>query len=497
MSKPAFHDLIVTMKTQTNKEKNQQWTAIILAAGKGTRMKSPLPKVLHPVAGVPMLHYVVNACKKAGVSEIRLVLGHGLNLVKAVSEPWGAQTFIQAQQLGTADAVNSANPTNIEGNVLILNGDHPLIESTDISQFMDEFEDSGLDIGVVTAKLKNPREFGRIIRHKGQLAAIVEAKDASSETLKINEVNTGIYLVKADVLADCLPKISNHNSKKEFYLTDMISIGISEQLKVGAILGNKKVAAGVNNQAELARATRLIFQRKALELMEDGVLMIQPLSTCIEATVEVAAGAVIYPNVFLRGKTKIGSFSVVEPGCYIVDSQIGESAQIKAYSHLEKSVVDHRASVGPFARLRPETHIGEEAHVGNFVEMKKTKFGKKSKAGHLSYLGDAEVGEDVNIGCGTITCNYAVDKKKYKTKIGNHVFVGSDTQFIAPVSIGDHAVIGSGSTITKDVPESALAVARGRQFIKENYVKPIASDMAQHKHSSENELSGIQKKDEV
>lgn len=472
MSNALFHDLIVSMKSQSNKaKKDQRWTAIVLAAGKGTRMKSPLPKVLHPVAGVPMLHYVVEACKKAGVSEVRLVLGHGLNLIKAVAEPWGVQSYVQAQQLGTADAVKSANPESIEGNVLILNGDHPLIESTDISQFMDEFEDSDLDLAVVTAKLKYPREFGRVVRHKGQLAAIVEAKDASAETLKISEVNTGIYLVKGDVLADSLPKISNNNAKKEFYLTDMVSIAINEHLKVGAIVGNKKVAAGVNNQAELAKATRLIFQRKALELMEEGVLMLQPQTICIEASVQISAGAVIYPNVFLRGKTKIGSFSVIEPGCYISDSQIGESAQIKAYSHLEKSMIENRASVGPFARLRPETHIGEEAHVGNFVEMKKTKFGKKSKAGHLTYLGDAEIGEDVNIGCGTITCNYAVDKKKYKTKIGNHVFVGSDSQFVAPVTVGDHAVIGSGSTITKDVPHHALAVARSRQFTKEGYVK--------------------------
>lgn len=459
------------MKAQTNKEKNRPWTAVILAAGKGTRMMSPLPKVLHPVAGKPMLANVVEACRAAGVSDIRVVVGHGLNLVKSVVEPWGVQVHVQAQQLGTADAVKSAQPESIEGNVIILNGDHPLIEAGDIKSFMSEFQDSKVDLAVVTAELSNPREFGRIIRSGGSLVAIVEAKDASADTLKIREVNTGIYLVSSEVLSDFLPKIQNNNAKKEFYLTDLISICLEDHLRVSAIKGNKKVSVGVNTQEELARATRLVFKRKAKRLMESGVLMIDPDSTYVEDSVDVFAGAVLFPNVYLRGRTKVGSFSAIEQGCHIVDSMIGESVQIRAYSYLESCQIHAKASVGPFARLRPETEIGEEAHVGNFVEMKKTKFGKKSKAGHLTYLGDAEVGEGANIGCGTITCNYAVDKRKYKTKIGNGVFVGSDTQFVAPLTVGDNAVIGSGSTITKDVPAQALAVARGKQVIKENYVK--------------------------
>lgn len=459
------------MKTQTNKEKNRPWTAIILAAGKGTRMMSPLPKVLHPVAGKPMLANVVEACRGAGVTDVRLVVGHGLNLVKTVVEPWGVQIHVQAQQLGTADAVKSAQPDTIEGSVIILNGDHPLIESADIQHFIKEFESTKLDLAVVTAELNHPREFGRIVRHRGALAAIVEAKDASVETLKIREVNTGIYLVSADVLSEFLPQIKNQNSKLEFYLTDLISICLENQMKVSAIKGNKKVAVGVNNQQELARASRLVFRRKAAKLMESGVLMMDPMTAYIEESVEVSPGTVIHPNVYLRGKTKVGAFTSIEPGCYIVDSVIGESVQLKAYTYLENTQIHTKASVGPFARLRPETEIGQDAHVGNFVEMKKTKFGKKSKAGHLTYLGDAEIGDDVNIGCGTITCNYSPDRKKYKTKIGKGVFVGSDTQFVAPITVGDHAVIGSGSTITKDVPERALAVARGRQVVKENYVK--------------------------
>lgn len=455
-----------------NKEtKARPLTAILLAAGKGTRMVSPLPKVLHPVAGKAMIENVINACRAAGVEDVRVVAGHGLNLVKTVLEPFGVHIYVQAQQLGTADAVRSAQPDTIEGDVVILNGDHPLIEAEDIKNFISEFQTRKLDLAVVTAELKNPREFGRIVRHKGALAAIVEAKDASADTLKIREVNTGIYIVKADVLSEFLPMIKNNNLKKEFYLTDLISISLNHQLKVDAIIGNKKVAVGVNNQQELSYASRLVFRRKAKRLMEAGVLIIDPTTVYIEDTVQIDAGVVIYPNVYIRGQSKIGAFTSIEPNCYLVDAVVGEGVQIKANTYIEKSELQARASVGPFARIRPETVIGEEAHVGNFVEMKKVKFGKKSKAGHLSYLGDAEVGEEVNIGCGTITCNYAVDKKKYKTVIGDRAFIGSDSQFIAPVTIGADAVVASGSTITKNVPDKALAVARGKQYIKENYVK--------------------------
>lgn len=457
--------------TENKSEQTRALAAIILAAGKGTRMKSPLPKVLHPVAGRPMIQYVVEACQDVGVSDTRVVLGHGLNLVKAVVEPLGVSCFTQAQQLGTADAVKAAQLETLDGDVVIMNGDHPLITSEDLAPIIEQFRSDKLDLAVVTAVLKDPGAFGRVVRSGGQLRAIVEAKDASAETLKIREVNTGIYVVKADVLQEFAPMIKNQNAKGEYYLTDLISLAIENQLKVAAIPASKRVARGVNTQEELALASRAIFKRNAKRWMDEGVLMIDPRTVYIEEDVEVGAGAVIYPNVFLRGHTRVGSFSVIEPNCFLNDSIVEESVQIRAGSYLEQAHVKSKATVGPYARLRPETEIGEEAHVGNFVEMKKVKFGKKSKAGHLTYLGDAEVGENVNVGCGTITCNYAVDKKKYKTKIGNNVFVGSDTQFVAPVTVGDNAIIGSGSTITKDVPENALAVARGKQFVKEGYVK--------------------------
>lgn len=451
-------------------------TMIVLAAGKGTRMKSPLPKVLHPVAGRPMIEKVIQASTQAGAQEVRVVVGHGQNLVRGVVEPLNALCFAQNEQLGTAHAVRCAQPEQLSGTVVIMNGDHPLIEAEDIKSFVSQFRSQKCDLAVVTAKVKVPGEFGRIVRHHGQLKAIVEAKDASAETLKISEINTGIYIARAEVLSELLPQIKNNNSKKEFYITDMISLGLEEGYSIQALESTPRVAVGVNTQEELAKATRLVFLRKAKKLMEAGVLMISPKQTFIEEGVEVGAGTVIYPNVFLRGSTKIGSFSVIEPQSFISDSQIGSSVQVKAGSYIEGSILLDRSSVGPYARLRPETVIGEEAHIGNFVELKKVQFGKKSKAGHLTYLGDAEIGEEVNVGCGTITCNYAVDRKKYKTKIGNRVFVGSDTQFIAPLEVGDDAVIGSGSTITKNVPSKALAVARGRQTNIENYNQPRQDD---------------------
>lgn len=452
-------------------------TVIALAAGKGTRMKSPLPKVLHPVAGRPMIEKVIQASKQAGAAEVRVIVGHGQQLVRQVVEPMGVACYVQDEQLGTAHAVRCAKPETIEGTVVIMNGDHPLIEASDIKDFVRIFRDEKCDLAVVTAVLKNPGEFGRIVRHKGDLAAIVEAKDASAEALKIREINTGIYIVKADVLAEYLPQISNNNAKKEFYITDLISLCIQDKCRVQAIQSTPKAAVGVNNQLELAKATRLLFKRKALRLMEEGVLMIDPRTVYIEESVEVGPGTVIYPNVFIRGRSKIGSFTVIESNVFISESEVADSVQIRGGSYLENSKLHNKVSVGPYARLRPETEIFEEAHVGNFVEMKKVKFGKKSKAGHLTYLGDAEIGEEVNVGCGTITCNYAADKKKYKTKIGNRVFVGSDTQFVAPIEVGDDAIIGSGSTITKNVPAKALAVARGKQFIKENYaVKSVTAE---------------------
>jgi bifunctional UDP-N-acetylglucosamine pyrophosphorylase/glucosamine-1-phosphate N-acetyltransferase len=449
-----------------------EFTAIILAGGQGTRMKSPLPKVLHPVAGQPMISRVVQTCRAAGITEMRVVVGHGQNLVKSVLEPLNVQAYVQEKQLGTADAVKSADLDSLNSDVIIMNGDHPLITDSDLKNFISDFKEQRLDLAVVTVKLENPGEFGRIVRNHNQLVSIVEAKDASMDTLNIKEVNTGIFVARAEVLQKYIPRIQNNNSKKEFYLTDLIDLALKDSLKVQALLSNNTdVAHGVNNQIELSEATKKVYQIKNRKLMESGVIFIDSQTAYIEESVFIGAGSVIYPNTFVRGKTAVGAFCVIEPNCFISDSIIGESVHLKAGSYIEQAIIKNKASVGPYARLRPETTIGEEAHVGNFVEMKKVKFGNKSKAGHLTYLGDAEIGEDVNIGCGTITCNYAADKKKYKTIIGDRVFVGSDSQLVAPVKVGNDALIASGTTVTKDVPEGALALGRSPQVNKEGYAK--------------------------
>ncbi len=468
-----------------------EFTTIILAAGQGTRMKSPLPKVLHPVAGYPMIQRVIQTVKDAGSTETRVIVGYSEKLVRQVVEPLGVSCHKQEKQLGTADAVKAADLETIEGLVLIMNGDHPLIEPSDIKKIFEDFKADQADVSVVTAQVKNPGNLGRIVRHMGDLKAIVEVADASADTLKINEVNTGIYVAEAEALDALLPLIDNHNAQNEYYLTDIIPKAIEDGYTVSAIKSTPKVAYGVNTQQQLAKSTNVIFKRKCKKLMDAGVVIVDPSSTYIEDQVEVGPGTVIYPGTYLRGQTVIGSYSVVEPHTYISDSQLDDGVQVRAGSYFEKAQVHKGAIVGPYARLRPDANIGPEAQIGNFVEVKKANIGKGSKAAHLTYIGDADIGEGTNIGCGTITCNYAADKKKYRTKIGDNAFIGSDTQFIAPVTIGDHAVIGSGSTITKDVPDRALAVARGRQVIKENYVKKEAEAKTKTANKSENASANV------
>jgi bifunctional UDP-N-acetylglucosamine pyrophosphorylase / glucosamine-1-phosphate N-acetyltransferase len=461
--------------------KKSSFSAVVLAAGRGQRMKSALPKVLHPVAGKPMVGRVIKAAQDAGAAEVRVVVGSvGESLVRQVVEPMGATCFRQAEARGTADAVRAADPEDLDGAVLILNGDHPLIEAEDLRGALAASRE--FDLAVVTTRLKDPGHYGRIVRQGGSLRAIVEAKDASSETLKINEINTGLYVVKADVLRDLLPKIGNQNAQGEYYLTDLVTLAIEHRKKVTTIELPRRVAAGVNSQIELSRVTRYAFRAKARRLMDAGVMIIDPDRTYIEDDVEVGPSSVIYPGVFLKGKTRVGEYCVIEPQCFLVDAKLGDSVQLKAGSYLESAQIGSKCVLGPYARIRPDTELSEGVQIGNFVELKKTKMGRGSKAAHLTYLGDAIIGENTNIGCGTITCNYAVDRKKYVTEIGSNVFVGSDTQLVAPIKIGDSAVIGSGSTITKDVPARALAVARSKQFIKEDYVKPtVATDDGQKK----------------
>ncbi len=432
-------------------------------------MNSPLPKVVHPVAGRPMIERIIRAVKEAKAQEVRVVVGFGEDLIRPIVEPLGAVCHRQERQLGTADAVRSANPDTMRGEIIILNGDHPLLEADDILRFRQQFKESKASMAVVTCELPEPGPFGRVVRSGGRVRAIVEAKDASHETIKIKEVNTGIYICRADILQTLLPQVKSHNSQGEFYLTDIVSLAIEHNMMVDGYVADARVALGVNTQSELANATQLAFRRKAQRLMDSGVMFLDPATAYVEESVTVEPGTVIYPNVFIKGRTKIGAMSVVESGVMISDSEIAANVHIKAGCYIDGAKVASNVDLGPYAHLRPGTEIGEDCKVGNFVEMKKVKFGAGAKASHLTYLGDAEVGENTNIGCGTITCNYAADRKKYVTKIGKDVFVGSDSQFVAPVTIGDGAIIGSGSTITKDVPAKALAVARGKQVVIENY----------------------------
>jgi bifunctional UDP-N-acetylglucosamine pyrophosphorylase / glucosamine-1-phosphate N-acetyltransferase len=446
-------------------------SAIILAAGKGTRMSSPLPKVLHPVVGEPMINRVVRAVKSAGAQEIRIVVGYGEALLRQLLEPQGLICCKQLEQKGTGDAVKSADPSSMSEDILIINGDHPLVSATRLEQAYKDFLQNKCDLMVLTTELTQPGSFGRIVRHQGSLKAIVEAKDASAETLNIKEVNTGIYFVKREILEIFLPLIKPANKQGEFYITDLVSLCVEDRRNIKAFITDPSMNFGVNTQKELALASKALYREKALKLMEEGVIIIDPENTYIEEAVQVGAGSIIYPGSFLKGKTSLNSFCVVEPHVFIQDSKVGQSVQIRAGSYLEKCKVSDQAIIGPYARLRPETEIGAEAHIGNFVELKKVKFGAKSKANHLTYLGDAEVGENTNIGCGVITCNYAADKKKYKTEIGNNVFVGSDSQLIAPVIIEDDSIIASGSTINQKVPKGSLAIGRSKQINKEGYAE--------------------------
>ncbi len=456
-----------------------KFSSIILAGGLGTRMKSTLPKVLHPVAGLPMIQRIIGALHESGAQEIRVVVGHGESLVRGLVEPLGANCHRQERQLGTADAVKAADVNSLEGIVLICNGDHPLVHAHDFRDLLQAFRAQKLDLAVATSTLRQPGSFGRVVRQHGRLACIVEARDASPQTLAIREVNTGIYLARAEMLQEFLPQIKNDNNKQEFYLTDLVGLALKAGKKVDGISVPPRVAFGVNDQIELARASRIVYRRKARTLLENGVILLDPQRTYVDDRVEVAAGCVLYPDVYLKGTTRLSPFCVVEPNCMLIDAQLGENVHVRAFSHLEGAVVAARCEVGPYARLRPGSALAEEVHIGNFVELKNTKMGARAKANHHSYLGDAEIGEGTNIGCGTITCNYAVDRKKYKTKIGKNVFVGSDSQFVAPVEVGDDAVIGSGSTITKPVPARALGISRARQMVRENYVSPPPANAAQ------------------
>lgn len=446
-------------------------TAVILAAGQGTRMKSKLPKVLHKALGKPMVQWVIDCLSEAGVADKIAVLGHGGEQVAQVVEGQ-AQIVYQTEQLGTGHAVMQAAPALAADNdcVLVICGDTPLLRPQTISQLIAQHQAEGNAVTLLTAHAENPAGYGRIVRNGQQIAAIVEQKDASEEEKLISEINTGTYCFDQKFLLQYLSALDTNNAQKEYYLTDLIKIANQHQLPVGGfVLTDFNESLGVNNRVQLAQAEQILRQRKCQEVMLAGVTLLAPEATYIGADVVIGNDTIIYPNVVLEGKTIIGSDNVIGMNCRFVDSTIGNGNDIQSTVIVE-SVVGNGCKIGPMAYLRPGTVLADNVKIGDFVEVKKSQVGQGSKIPHLSYVGDSVVGSGVNIGCGTITCNYD-GVHKYQTTIEDGAFIGSNTNLVAPVTVEANAFIGAGSTITRDVAANALALTRAELRVKENWRK--------------------------
>lgn len=444
---------------------------LILAAGKGTRMKSELPKVIHKVNGIPMISKIIEVLSELNPEENILILGHKKEeVLKVVGE--NCDYVLQTEQLGTGHAVIQAKEKlqDYDGDVMVLCGDTPLLRESTLKSLYEYHKTSGAVTTILTSIYENPFGYGRIVKEDGLVKAIVEEKEASDEIKKIKEVNAGVYCFNSKELFRALDRIDNNNEKGEYYLTDVIGIQVSENKKVQSfVLEDNMEILGVNSKVELAQAGKVLRDRKNKELMEDGVILIDPETTYIENNVKVGKDTVIYPGVFLQGNTVIGENCEIIGSTRIIDSTLGNNIRIES-SVIEESIIDEGVTMGPFAHLRPKSHLKEKVHIGNFVEVKKSTLERGVKAGHLTYLGDAQVGENTNIGAGTITCNYD-GVNKFKTVIGKEVFIGSDTMLVAPVNIGEKALVGAGSVITKDVPNNSLAVSRSKQIIKTDWRK--------------------------
>jgi len=444
--------------------------AVILAAGKGTRMKSKLPKVLHKVCGYPMVQQVINATRAAGVEKLVVIVGHGADEVKQVLGP-DVEYALQDQQLGTGHAVQQAEGlfAEFDGTVLVLCGDTPLITPETISGLIRYHTERHAAATVLTALMADPSGYGRIIRKQnGDVARIVEHKDASAEELKIKEVNTGAYCFNSKDLFEALKQLTPANAQGEYYLTDTLEV-LQKQGKTiaGMIIPDSQELMGINDRIQLAEAEAMMRRRITETLMKEGVTIIDPATTWIDKEVKIGRDTVIYPNTIIEGATVIGEDCVIGPNTRLVEARLGQGVEVQ-YSIILESSVGANSTVGPFAYIRPGTSIGQQAKVGDFVEIKKSVIGNGSKVPHLSYVGDSIIGEKVNIGAGTITCNYD-GKNKFQTIIGDGAFVGSNTNLVAPVEVGPKAIIAAGSTITKNVPEEALAVARSKQSNLDNW----------------------------
>ncbi len=435
---------------------------VILAAGQGTRMRSDLPKVMHQLAGKSLIQHVLDTANQLESSHIHLVVGHGAEQVKQ-SVDSRVNCVIQSEQLGTGHAVQQTLPyLRQDSIVLILYGDVPLIHISTLNKMLSLVNEQ--QIGLLTVELDAPSGYGRIIRSgEGLVSAIVEQKDAKDEQLAIKEINTGILAVKSSHLRQWLPGLSNNNAQGEYYLTDVIALAAQNNIKIETVQpGQEQEVQGVNSRVQLAELERWYQQRQAVVLMEQGASLLDPGRFDLRGELEVGQDVVIDVNVIIEGKVKLGDNVRIGANTIIINSVIGNNVDIQANSILDQTEVSDGCSIGPFARLRPGTKLAEKAKVGNFVETKKTHIGRGSKVNHLSYIGDSEIGEAVNIGAGTITCNYD-GVNKFKTVIEDGAFIGSNTSLVAPVRIGTKATVGAGSTITREVASNELGIARGKQ----------------------------------
>lgn len=444
---------------------------LILAAGKGTRMKSELPKVIHEVNGIPMISKIIKVLEILKPEENILILGHKKEeVLKVVGE--NADYVVQTEQLGTGHAVLQAKDKlkDYDGDVMILCGDTPLLREETLKELYKFHKDTDSVTTILTSIYDNPFGYGRIVKENGLVKAIVEEKEADAEIKKIKEVNAGVYCFKGRELFEALSKITNNNEKGEYYLTDVIGIQVGEGKQVQSyVLSDNIEILGVNSKVELAQASKVLRDRKNIELMEKGAILIDPATVYIEEDVEIGRDTIIYPGAVLQGKTVIGENCQILGASRIVDSILRNNIKVES-SVIEDSILENGVTIGPFAHLRPKSHLKEKVHIGKFVEVKKSVLEKGVKAGHLTYLGDAQIGEDTNIGAGTITCNYD-GKNKFKTIVGKNSFIGSDSMLVAPVIIGENALVGAGSVITKDVPDNSLAVSRSKQIIKNDWRK--------------------------
>ena len=448
--------------------------AIILAAGKGTRMKSKLYKVLHPVSGQPMVEHIINRVSETNPDQIITIVGHGAEQVKAqLGER--SEYALQAEQLGTGHAVLQAASflQEKEGTTLVISGDTPLLTTETLNNLFEYHQGKNASATILTAQAEDPTGYGRIIRdHIGIVEKIVEQKDTTPEEALVQEINTGTYCFDNQALFEALNKVGTDNAQGEYYLTDIIEI-LKDAGKTVAAYQTEDFdeSMGVNDRIALAKANELMRQRINKMHMVNGVSFVDPATTYIDAGVEIGSDTVIEAGVQLQGKTVIGSDCVIGAHSRIVDSVIEDHVVVE-HSVIEKSLVKSHADVGPFAHLRPKAEIGEGVHIGNFVEVKNAEIGKNTKVGHLTYVGDATLGEEINVGCGVVFVNYD-GKNKHRTTIGDHSFIGSNANIIAPVEIAKNTSVAAGSTITEDIPEYAMAIARARQVNKEEYAKKL------------------------